>query len=285
MKGIVLAGGHGTRLYPATLALCKQLMPVFDKPMIYYPLSVLMLAGLREILIISTPDDLPRFERLFGDGSSLGLRLQYKVQKEPRGLAEAFILGRDFIQKESVALILGDNIFYGHNFSRLLKECVKLKEGALIFGYHVADPERYGVVEFNPKKQVISIEEKPLRPKSSYAVPGLYFYDNQVVTIASGLKPSKRGEVEITDLNLAYLKAKKLRVKLFGRGLAWLDTGTFDSLQKASVFVQTIQERQAMKVACLEEIAYRMGFIDAKQLCRLSKKYNNEYGKYLQRLL
>ncbi len=285
MKGIILAGGHGTRLYPATLALCKQLLPVFDKPMIYYPLSVLMLAGIREILIISTPQDLPRFQMLFGDGSHLGLKLQYKVQEESRGLAEAFIVGKEFIGTDSVALILGDNIFYGHDFSHLLQECVQLKEGALIFGYQVSDPERYGVVEFDEEGGVISIEEKPKQPKSHYVVPGLYFYDNNVVQMASSLKPSKRGEIEITDLNLAYLKKQQLKVKLFGRGFAWLDTGTFDALQQASVFVQTVQERQAIKIACPEEIAFRMGFIDKYALLKLSQKYNNEYGKYLSQVL
>lgn len=285
MKGIILAGGLGTRLYPATHALCKQLLPVFDKPMIYYPLSVLMLAGIKEILIISTYQDLPRFQMLFGDGSHLGLELQYKVQEKPRGLAEAFIVGKEFIGQDSVALILGDNIFYGHNFSQFLQDCVQLKEGALIFGYQVSDPERYGVVEFDEEGRAISIEEKPKQPKSHFAVPGLYFYDNQVVELAANLKPSKRGEIEITDLNLTYLKNKQLRVKLFGRGFAWLDTGTFDALQQASVFVQTVQERQAIKIACLEEIAFRMGFIDEHALSKLSEKYNNEYGKYLHQVL
>lgn len=285
MKGIILAGGHGTRLYPATLALCKQLLPIFDKPMIYYPLSILMLAGIKEILIISTPEDLPRFRKLFGSGKHLGLSFQYQEQKEPKGLAEAFILGKDFIQNDSVALILGDNVFYGHDFSNFLKSCTTLKEGALIFGYRVSDPERYGVVEFDGNKRVISIEEKPKNPKSNYAVPGLYFYDSQVAEIASGLKPSARGEIEITDLNLAYLKQNQLQVKLFGRGFAWLDTGTFHALQQASVFVQTIQERQAVQIACLEEIAFRMGFIDEKALALLAKKYNNAYGLYLKELV
>lgn len=284
MKGIILAGGHSTRLYPATLALCKQLLAVFDKPLIYYPLSVLMLAGIREILIISTPADLPRLQKLFGSGKQLGLALSYQVQKEPKGLAEAFILGKSFIQGGKVALILGDNIFYGHNFSRYLQKCTALKEGAIIFGYKVSDPQRYGVVEFDNHKNVVSIEEKPERPKSSYAIPGLYFYDEKAVEIAAALKPSKRGELEITDLNLVYLKEKKLKVELFGRGFAWLDTGTFESLQQASNFVQAIQQRQAVKIACIEEIAFRMGYIDEKQLQALSAKYNNEYGLYLKEL-
>lgn len=283
MKGIILAGGSGTRLYPATLAVCKQLLPVFDKPMIYYPLSVLMLAGIREILIISTPEDTPRFERLFGDGRQLGLRLQYAVQPAPKGLAQAFVIGEEFIGGEPVCLILGDNIFYGHDFPEILQEGMALEEGGLIFGYHVRDPHRYGVVEFDPEMRAVSIEEKPKVPKSNYAVPGLYFYGPDVVEIAKNLKPSGRGELEITDVNQHYLRENRLTVRLLGRGHAWLDTGTFDAFQKASAYVQAIQERQGIKIACIEEIAFRKGWIGKPELDRLAARYaNNEYGEYLK---
>lgn len=283
MKGIILAGGRGTRLYPMTSVMCKQLLPIFDKPMIYYPLSILMLAGIKDILIISTKEDTPRFERLFGDGDQFGLNLDYAVQTNPNGLAQAFTIGSSFIGDDSVSLILGDNIFYGHDFSALLKDCIKLKEGGIIFGYHVANPSRYGVVEFDEKKRPIKIEEKPRVPKSSYAVPGLYFYDNEVIEIAKHLKPSKRGEFEITDINNVYLERKKLNVRLFGRGYAWLDTGTFDAFYKASAFVQAIQERQGIKIACIEEIAYRKGFIGLNALEKLTRKMlDNEYGLYLK---
>ena len=284
MKGIVLAGGSGTRLYPATLAVCKQLLPVYDKPMIYYPLSTLMMAGIKEILIISTPIDTPRFQKLFQDGAKFGLSLHYAVQEKPEGLAQAFIIGKKFIGKDTVALILGDNIFYGNDLINILKSCVSLQNGATIFGYQVKDPQRYGVVSFNAEKKVIGIEEKPLIPKSNYAIPGLYFYDNEVIGIAETLKPSLRGELEITDVNLAYLHRGALQVKLLGRGYAWLDTGTFDAFQKASFFVQAIQERQGMKIACIEEIAYRMGFIGLEQLVKLGACYKNEYGEYLLHL-
>lgn len=283
MKGIILAGGKGTRLYPITSVICKQLLPIFDKPMIYYPLSILMLAGIRDILIISTKEDTPRFERLFGDGEQLGLNLDYAIQTNPSGLAQAFTIGASFIGDSSVSLILGDNVFYGHDFSTLLKDCIKLKEGGIIFGYHVAQPSRYGVLEFDKNKAPIKIEEKPKFPKSSYAVPGLYFYDNEVIEIAKHLKPSKRGEFEITDINNIYLERKKLSVRLFGRGYAWLDTGTFDAFYKASAFVQAIQERQGIKIACIEEVAYRMGFIDLEELEKLTKNLlENEYKFYLK---
>jgi glucose-1-phosphate thymidylyltransferase len=285
MKGIILSGGYGTRLYPATKAICKQLLPVFDKPMIYYPLSVLMLASIRDILIISTPEDIGRFEALFGTGEDLGLKIKYKLQERPNGLAEAFILAEDFIEENSVCLILGDNIFYGSNFSNILQGCTCLEEGAIIFGYHVNDPALYGVVEFDHNFKPLSIEEKPLNPKSNYAVAGLYFYDNSVIEVAKALKPSKRNELEITDINRSFLERGSLEIKLLGRGYAWLDTGTFDALQKASIFVQTIQERQGIKIACIEEIAYRKGFIDLQQLCLLANRYNNEYGLYLSRVI
>lgn len=285
MKGIILAGGHGTRLYPATIAVCKQLLPIYDKPMIYYPLSILLLAGIREILIISTPSDTPRFETLFGDGSSLGISLSYAVQNEPKGLAEAFILGESFIDQDSVALILGDNIFYGHDLPAILKEGASIQTGGLIFGYRVKDPHRYGVVEFDSQMKAVRIEEKPKEPKSSFAVPGLYFYGPEVVNISKSLKPSHRGELEITDVNQAFLEMGQLKVRLLEHGHAWLDTGTFDSFQKASSFVQTIQERQGVKVACIEEIAYRKGYIDRKQLSSLADRYSkNEYGEYLQNI-
>lgn len=282
MKGIVLAGGKGSRLYPVTLAVCKQLLPVFDKPMIYYPLAVLMQAGIQEILIISTPEDLPRFQALLGDGSQLGLTLSYKAQPKPAGIAQAFILGADFIGDETVALILGDNIFYGHNLAEMIRPCTNLTEGAYIFGYQVKDPERYGVIGFDDDGQVETIVEKPLIPPSAYAVTGLYFYDKNVVEIAGELKPSKRGELEITDVNTAYLQQKKLKVHLFEKGFAWLDTGTHDALQKASIYVQTIQERQGIQIACLEEIAYNQGWISLDQLQAIAKRLaSSEYGQYL----
>ena len=285
MKGIILAGGSGTRLYPITKVISKQILPIYDKPMIYYPLSVLMLAGIRNILIISTPHDLPVYEELFGDGSQLGLRFSYKIQEKPRGLADAFIVGKEFIGNDKVALILGDNIFYGQRFSETLKRASNLEEGAVIFGYYVKDPKAYGVVEFDGDGKVLSIEEKPKRPKSNYAVPGLYFYDNNVVEIAKNLKPSERGEIEITDVNLEYLNRRKLRVELFGRGMAWLDTGTYDGLLEASNFVETIQKRQGLYVACIEEIAYRLGYIDKAQLKKLSKPLmKTEYGRYLEEI-
>jgi len=282
MKGIILAGGSGTRLYPLTLGVSKQLLPVYDKPMIYYPLSVLMLAGLRDILIITTPVDLPFFRRLLGDGSQLGLRLTYAEQPRPEGLAQAFLIGREFIGDDTVCLILGDNIFYGPGLTKLLRSAVQLRRGGLIFGYPVRDPHRYGVVEFDGDRRVIGIEEKPARPKSMYAVPGLYFYDNDVIAIASALQPSARGELEITDVNLAYLRRGDLRVEPLGRGFAWLDTGTHESLQQAASYVQAIQERQGLKISCIEEIAYRLGYIDRDQLIRLAEGFRqNEYGRYL----
>lgn len=282
MKGIVLAGGSGTRLYPATLSICKQLLPVYDKPMIYYPLSTLLLAGIREVLIISTPQDLPRFQILFGDGSHLGISISYQEQEEPRGLAEALILGESFLDGQPVCLILGDNIFYGQNFSKVLQEGISLKKGGLIFGYRVKDPARYGVVEFDARMHVIGIEEKPKKPKSPYAVPGLYFYGSEAISIAKALKPSERGELEITDVNQALLEKGLLRVRLLERGHAWLDTGTFDSLHQASSFVQTIQERQGIQIACLEEIVYKKGYITKEALLMLSEKFKkNSYGQYL----
>jgi glucose-1-phosphate thymidylyltransferase len=282
MKGIILAGGSGTRLYPATLATCKQLLPIFDKPMIYYPLSVLLLAGIREILILSTPQDIERFQKLLGDGSELGVQFIYQVQPTPGGLAEAFLLGASFIGSDPVALILGDNIFHGQDLPQMLQEGTSLTSGALIFGYQVKDPHRYGIVHFDAEMKVLGIEEKPLQPKSSYAVPGLYFYGSEVVEIARSLKPSARGELEITDINQVYLDRKKLTVRLLERGHAWLDTGTFDAFHKASAFVQTIQERQGIKIACIEEIAYRKGFISREQLLNLAKRFSkNEYGEYL----
>jgi glucose-1-phosphate thymidylyltransferase len=284
-KGIILAGGAGTRLYPITQAVSKQLLPVYNKPMIYYPLSILMLGGIRDILVISTPEDRPKFEALLGDGSQLGLRISYEVQPRPEGLAQAFIIGKDFIGKDNACLILGDNIFYGHGLPEILHRAVQLDKGGLIFGYWVRDPQRYGVVDFDKTGKVLSVEEKPKKPKSNYAVPGLYFFDNDVVEIASGLKPSARGELEIADVIKAYLMRGDLQVELLGRGFAWLDTGTHDSLLEACAFIETIEKRQGLKVACIEEIAYHMGYIDADQVRRLAKPLEkNEYGQYLRRM-
>ena len=287
MKGIVLAGGSGTRLFPSTMVVSKQLLPVYDKPMIYYPISVLMLAGIREILIISTPHDLPNFKKLLGDGSQFGVKFSYKVQPSPDGLAQAFILGEEFIGQDSVALVLGDNIFYGQSFSQMLHKAVKsADEGfATVFGYMVKDPERFGVVEFDDNGKALSIEEKPQKPKSNYAVTGLYFYDNKVVNYAKNLKPSARGELEITDLNRIYLEKSKLNVELFGRGFAWLDTGTHRSLMQAGQYIQTIEENQGIKIACLEEIAWRMGYLTKDEIIKNSEKYkNNEYFSYVREL-
>ncbi len=286
MKGIILAGGAGTRLHPTTKIICKQLLPVYDKPMIYYPLSALMLAGIREVLIISTPKDIDKFKDLFGSGAHLGLSIEYAVQQVPRGLADAFIVGEPFIGSDSVCLVLGDNIFYGDGLTGLLESAASGREGATIFGYYVKDPERYGIVEFDAKGKVLSLEEKPDRPKSNYAIVGLYFYDNGVVEIAKNIKPSARGEIEITDVNIEYLRRGKLRVELMGRGFAWLDTGTHESLCDAAQFVRTIEERQGLKISCVEEIAFRKGYITLEQMDALAESMkNSEYGQYLKRML
>lgn len=286
MKGIILAGGSGTRLYPLTRVLSKQLIPVYDKPMIYYPLSVLMLAGIKDILIISTPRDLPQFEELFGDGSWLGISISYAEQPKPEGLAQAFIIGKDFIGDDNVSLILGDNIFFGSGFSHILENASALSEGGLIFGYPVKDPERYGVVEFDENRRVIGIDEKPEQPKSKFAVPGLYFYDNDVIEIAESIKPSPRGELEITDINMEYLNRGKLQVHPLSRGFCWLDTGTHESLQQASSYVEAVQNRQGLKVACIEEIAFSLGYIDTQQMKTLAKDMlKNQYGQYLMDII
>jgi glucose-1-phosphate thymidylyltransferase len=285
MKGIILAGGAGTRLYPITKSISKQIIPIYDKPMIYYPLSVLMLANIREVLIISTPKDIHLYQDLFGDGGQFGLKIEYAIQPSPDGLAQAFIIGEKFIGNDSVCLVLGDNIFYGGNLTQLLNESSKLTDGAIVFGYYVKDPQRYGVAEFDSNGKVISLEEKPQNPKSNYAVTGLYFYSNDVVAKAKSLKPSKRGELEITDLNRLYLNEGRLNLKIMGRGMAWLDTGTHESLLQASNFIQTIEDRQGLKIACIEEIAYRNGFINKDQLLKLADQLsNNQYGQYLYRI-
>lgn len=282
MKGIILAGGKATRLYPITYTVSKQLLPLYDKPMIYYPLSVLMLAGIREILLISTPEALPQFQQLLGDGTHLGISLQYAQQTIPRGLADAFIVGQNFVGTDSVALVLGDNIFFGDHFTNILEESVKENKGAIVFGYYVKDPERYGVVEFDRNRRVVSIEEKPKQPKSNYALTGLYFYDNRVLDIARNLKPSIRGEIEITDINKEYLKSGELTVKLLGRGYAWLDTGTYNSLMEAGMFIKTVEERQGLKIGCIEEVAFRKGFIPREALYALAAKFSTSYGAYLR---
>lgn len=285
MKGIVLAGGSGTRLYPITRAVSKQLLPVYDKPMIYYPISVLMLAGIRDILVISTPRDLPLYRDLLGDGSQFGVKFSYAVQEKPRGIADAFIVGKEFIGDSKVALVLGDNVFYGHRFSEILRRAASLRDGAVIFGYYVKDPRPFGVVEFDSEGRVISLEEKPEKPKSNYVVPGLYFYDNRVVEIAEKIKPSERGELEITSINEEYLRMKKLRVELMGRGMAWLDTGTHDGLLEASSFIETIQKRQGFYIACLEEIAYNNGWITREHVLEMASRLEKtDYGKYLRDL-
>jgi len=286
MKGIILAGGKATRLYPITKGVSKQLLPVYNKPMIYYPLSVLMLAGIRDILIISTPETLPQLKNLFGDGSDYGLKIEYAKQDQPRGIAEAFIIGEKFIGKDSVSLILGDNIFFGHGLLEELREAARIKEGegAFVFAYNVSDPQRYGVVEFDKDLNALSIEEKPAKPRSTWAVTGLYFYDNSIVGVAKNLKPSPRGELEITDVNKVYLKDKKLKVRAMGRGFAWLDTGTYDSLIEASMFIKTVEERQGLKIACIEEIAYNRGYITREQLAGLGRAIKTSYGDYLQKI-
>ena len=284
MKGIVLAGGSGTRLHPITRGISKQLIPIYDKPMVYYPMSTLMLAGIRDILLISTPDDLPSYKRLFGDGTQFGLRVSYAEQPRPDGLAQAFRIGREFVGKDRVALALGDNVFYGHGFSEVLTRAAANEKGATVFGYWVRDPERYGVVEFDAQGRAIGIEEKPTKPRSHYAVTGLYFYDNRVIEIAAGLVPSARGELEITDVNRAYLEQDSLRVELLGRGVAWLDTGTYESLLQACNFVETVQERQGLRIACLEEIAFRKGWISRAELLALSGTMKSSYGSYLRAL-
>jgi glucose-1-phosphate thymidylyltransferase len=285
MKGIVLAGGAGTRLHPITRAVSKQLLPIYDKPMVYYPLSVLMLAGIRDILIISTPTDLPRFRDLLGNGASLGLRIAYAEQPRPEGIAQAFIIGRSFIANDSVALVLGDNLFFGHGLGAILQRAGKIEKGGIIFGYPVQDPQRYGVVEFDSNRRVVGIEEKPAKPKSRYAVPGLYFYDRRVCELAAAMKPSPRGELEITDLNVAYLREGNLNVELLGRGIAWLDTGTHEALLQAANYVQAVQDRQGLKIACLEEIAFHMGYISREQLKSLGAAMSgNEYGRYLMQV-
>jgi glucose-1-phosphate thymidylyltransferase len=286
MKGIILAGGKGTRLFPLTIATSKQMLPVYDKPMVYYPLSMLMLAGIREILVISTPDALPAFRELLKDGSQWGLKFEYAEQAEPRGLADAFLVGREFIGESPVCLILGDNIFYGQGMASILQECASLKDGAIIFGYRVNDPERYGIVEFDANGDVLSIEEKPAAPKSNFAVPGMYFYDHRVVQVAESVKPSARGELEITDLNRIYMQEGKLKTKIFGRGVAWLDAGTHESLLQAAMFIEAIQQRQGLMISCPEEIAYRMGYISLEQLHELGKPLaGNSYGEYILRLV
>lgn len=285
MKGIILAGGKATRLYPITKATCKQLLPVYDKPMVYYPLSTLMLAGIKDILVISTPEALPRFKGLLGDGRGLGINLSYAEQLWPGGIAESFIIGENFVAKDNICLILGDNIFYGQGLSELLQESAKQKEGATIFGYYVKDPQRYGVIGFNRSSRVISIKEKPKKAQSNYVVTGLYFYDNDVVKIAKALKPSWRRELEITDINNEYLKKKELKVKLLGRGYAWLDMGTYDSLVEASIFIKTMEDRQGLKIGCVEEVAYRMGYINARQLKRLADSIPTVYGEYIKAIL
>ncbi|MDP3042681.1 MAG: glucose-1-phosphate thymidylyltransferase RfbA [Candidatus Omnitrophota bacterium] len=285
MKGIILAGGKATRLYPITKGVCKQMLPIYDKPMIYYPLSVLMLAGIKDILIISTPKDIPRFRDLLGDGQDLGIKFSYIVQPEPKGIAQSFLIAQDFISGDSVCLILGDNIFYGYNLSELLQNSAKLKNGAIVFGYTVRDPERYGVLEFDKKCKVISIEEKPKKPKSNWAVAGLYFYDNNVVKIAKNIRPSARGELEITSVNNEYIKRGKLKAEFLGRGHAWLDTGTYESLIDASIFIKTIEDRQGLKIGCIEEVAYRMGYINKTQLLKLASQTPTSYGEYLKDLL
>jgi glucose-1-phosphate thymidylyltransferase len=284
MKGIILAGGKATRLYPITIAVSKQLLPVYDKPMIYYPLSTLMLAGIKDILIISTPEALPRIRELLGDGNKLGIKLSYREQARPAGIAQAFLVGESFIKKDAVCLILGDNIFSGPGLSKILQEASRSKKGAMVFGYYVKDPQRYGVIEFNRYFNAVSIEEKPKKPKSNFAVTGIYFYDNRVVKIVKSLKPSARGELEITDVNKVYLKRKELKVKLMGRGYAWLDTGTYDSLIDASVFIKTIEDRQGLKIGCIEEVAYRMGYISAQELAGLGKALPTSYGEYLKNI-